>query len=123
CEYACSPQTPGAEACDGEDNDCNGVTDDGFDTNTDPDNCGMCGTVCTMTAGAASVECSGGACAVSGCNANLQDCDGDYANGCEADLTTVDHCGACNNACDFGPNTVATCGAMGCEYAGCAMGF
>jgi hypothetical protein len=30
CEYACSPAMPGAEQCDGEDNDCNGLKDDGM---------------------------------------------------------------------------------------------
>ncbi len=29
CEYFCQPLNPGAEVCDGEDNDCNGVADDG----------------------------------------------------------------------------------------------
>lgn len=29
CEYACNPAQPGSEICDGQDNDCNGVKDDG----------------------------------------------------------------------------------------------
>ncbi len=29
CEYACSPVNPGVEVCDGEDNDCDGRTDEG----------------------------------------------------------------------------------------------
>jgi alpha-tubulin suppressor-like RCC1 family protein len=30
CEYSCEPTNAGAERCDGEDNDCNGVVDDLF---------------------------------------------------------------------------------------------
>lgn len=36
------------------------------------------------------------------CGACAADCDGDASNGCEADLTSVDNCGACGNACAAG---------------------
>jgi hypothetical protein len=38
---------PSPEICDGLDNDCDGVIDDGFDFENDPDHCGDCSTVCT----------------------------------------------------------------------------
>lgn len=67
--YACHVQVPTgnglcfqdgectAEVCDGQDNDCNGVVDDGFDLSTDNANCGACGNVCN-----AGTHCVGGSC-------------------------------------------------------------
>ena len=46
------------EQCNGFDDDCDGVVDDGFDLNTDPLNCGACGTDCTTTG----QQCGNGEC-------------------------------------------------------------
>jgi len=47
CDDGDSGIHPGAaEVCDGEDNDCDGTADDGFDFNTDPNHCGGCGQTC-----------------------------------------------------------------------------
>jgi alpha-tubulin suppressor-like RCC1 family protein len=51
-------------------------------------------------------------CVVVGCAAGYGDCDLDPANGCEDDLTTAAHCGACGAAC---PGVGATCTAGLCE--------
>jgi hypothetical protein len=51
CEYACTPTNGGVEICDGVDNDCNGTIDDTFgypNYASDPNNCGGCGTVCSL---------------------------------------------------------------------------
>jgi hypothetical protein len=49
---ACSGSIgPTAEICDGKDNDCNGVIDDGFgypNYASDPANCGACGNACAL---------------------------------------------------------------------------
>src|SRR5262249_28440297 len=43
---ACVPR---AEVCNGLDDDCDGVIDNGFNLNTDVNNCGMCGHQCLFT--------------------------------------------------------------------------
>ncbi len=48
------PDAP--EICNGLDDDCDGATDEDFDLQTDPQNCGFCGNECP------SGVCSGGAC-------------------------------------------------------------
>ncbi len=58
CEYQCTPTVPPTEVCDGVDNNCNGVIDEGFTTtwksngtpNYDSDvaNCGGCGFACNL---------------------------------------------------------------------------
>jgi hypothetical protein len=51
CAYQCTPTVPPTEVCDGKDNDCNGITDDGFGFphyNKDVNNCGGCGNVCNL---------------------------------------------------------------------------
>ena len=42
-------QAPLPELCNGLDDNCNGVIDDGFNLATDPGNCGACGVACTST--------------------------------------------------------------------------
>lgn len=49
---------PRPEACDGLDNNCNGMIDDGFHLEMDPENCGSCGNVCR----APMRDCVGGVC-------------------------------------------------------------
>ncbi|MEZ4389578.1 MAG: hypothetical protein R3A48_00670 [Polyangiales bacterium] len=89
CELRCAAGTA----------NCDGLVRNGceVDTRTDGAHCGACGTVCRAGANQSS-RCAAGACAVS-CNAGYADCDGDPANGCEADLSAPATCGACTNRC------------------------
>lgn len=52
--------TPKMEICNGADDNCNGRIDDGFDLNTDVENCGRCGMRCNT---ARREVCCRGACA------------------------------------------------------------
>ncbi|RMG11723.1 MAG: hypothetical protein D6729_17615 [Deltaproteobacteria bacterium] len=81
CEYACTPSNGGVEACDGVDNDCDGSTDEGFNLMGDPNNCGVCGNVCSFAGGTAT--CQVGTCALAGCLADYYNLNGDPADGCE----------------------------------------
>jgi hypothetical protein len=56
------------------------------------------------------------------CPAGRDDCDGNPSNGCEADLTSVMHCGACGVACTGGANATAACTRGRCVQQ-CAEGF
>jgi hypothetical protein len=81
CE--CTPTNAGVEICDGEDNDCDGVADNGCDEDGD----GFCNTELDHTAGAA---CEPGDCddtnpdinpeGTPGCDGVDNDCDGDVDN-------------------------------------------
>jgi hypothetical protein len=81
CEYACTADNGGLEACDGRDNDCDGQIDEDFDFQTSPENCGRCGNACVFGGGQG--VCVGGNCQLSGCAAGFYDLDGQGANGCE----------------------------------------
>ena len=71
-------------------------------TNTDLLHCGACGNACPVPANA-TAACVGGACGLGQCAPGFENCDGDVATGCEAELATDDlHCGACNNPCASG---------------------
>jgi len=56
------------------------------------------------------------------CATGRDDCDGDATNGCEADLTSVTHCGACGVACTAGANAASSCQRGRCVQQ-CAEGF
>lgn len=60
--------------------------------------------------------CVSGRCVVVSCNAPYADCDESAANGCEADLTSAEHCGLCNSACRFNH------AAGSCESGRCGLG-
>jgi hypothetical protein len=66
--------------------------------------------------------CSEGRCVLVSCEDPYVDCDGEADNGCESDLTSLDHCGMCRNECSF-PNSQASCGDGTCRAVGCEEGF
>ena len=71
--------------------------------------CGMCGNACAPPANAFST-CAAGRCSF-GCLTNFADCDGNPANGCEANLlTSGTNCGVCGRTCGSGQ----VCGAGAC---------
>ncbi len=141
---ACMPDA--AELCNGRDDNCNGVIDEGFDTSTDLQNCGACGVVCAPAH--AFGQCVGGMCQVMSCDVGFFDRDGDPSNGCENhciatgaetcnrrdddcdgmvdedfDLTSDPmNCGVCGRVCRFA-HAAATCTAGTCALGACDPGY
>ncbi|HZS38743.1 MAG TPA: MopE-related protein [Polyangia bacterium] len=123
CQYKCNITNGGVEACDGLDNDCNGVTDDGFgfpNYATDKNNCGACGNVCNLQ-GAVSVCKAGaggkGVCGVDHCINNGTDT---YKfNAATAGGKTEDQIG-CNYHCPVASTTV-TAGSNDCMNTACSF--
>ncbi|MDX2092321.1 MAG: MopE-related protein [Kofleriaceae bacterium] len=74
---------PTFELCDTtlEDSDCNGQPSNGYNTQTDPQNCGGCGLVCNLDN--AFEGCANGACTIAACEPNYFNNDGMVGNGCE----------------------------------------
>jgi hypothetical protein len=110
-----------AEICDGRDNNCNGTTDEGFDTTADPLNCGFCGNVCSFAN--ATAACVSGVCALVSCSPGFNNCDGSPANGCETDTSTDNNnCGTCGAVCTPGTrcaNSVCVCDQITCPTGVC----
>jgi hypothetical protein len=103
--------------------DCNTSANDGCESNTQTDvnNCGTCGNVCSATN--ATVGCTGGVCTITGCATGYANCDGAYSNGCEVN-TQTDHanCGTCSNECGAA-NASAACSSGTCAITSCNTGF
>ncbi len=144
CEYRCGES--GEEICDQQDNDCDGLIDEGFDLEGDPRHCGVCNQRCV--AEHAEPLCLQGDCQPGECEPNWHDLDG--APGCEYpcaptldgeeacdeidndcdgvvdegyDLERdVDHCGACGQACRY-PFGVGECQAGSCVLIACHHGY
>lgn len=85
CEYVCSPAADETEVCNYLDDDCDGEVDNGFDLTTDPENCGVCGRVCSLLHAESTCEEDGdsASCVVTTCEPGWYDVDGVDANGCE----------------------------------------
>lgn len=90
--------------------DCDRDVGNGCETNlgTSAIHCGRCNHACNLP-GARSM-CVGGMCTFDGCEGGRADCDGDDANGCEADLSRDPaHCGRCGNVCGSGECAASAC--------------
>ena len=148
CEYSCVLTNDSVEACDGVDNDCDAVTDEGFDLSSDVLNCGQCRQQCFF-ANAAPV-CLAGSCALAACNEGHYDIDGRPDNGCEYAcvpsnggveicdntdndcdgqidedfdlLSDVDNCNRCGNTCALA-NAFNRCVSGSCRIAQCQDNF
>lgn len=64
----------------------------------------------------ASATCSAGACAVAACDLGFADCNQNAADGCEADLASVQSCGACGIVCAAPKDATAACTAGLCTF-------
>lgn len=105
CEYECTISNGGVEICDERDNDCNGETDEGFDLNSDIENCGECNKRCTAGPHADPV-CASGTCTYT-CHDGWYDNNHDPEDGCE-DTECVPHeeiCDGFDNDCDCESDT------------------
>jgi hypothetical protein len=92
-DYSC--RTP----CNGGWADCDGNTENGCEARLDSlTNCGTCGNACVPPHMSMNATCAGTACKID-CKANFADCDGNLANGCEANLFSVTTCNSCGTMC------------------------
>ncbi|MCB9527256.1 MAG: SUMF1/EgtB/PvdO family nonheme iron enzyme [Myxococcales bacterium] len=87
-----------SELCDGADNDCDGQTDEGFDFDTDPQNCGACNTRCERPG--AESDCMGGECVITACLPGFTDANGNALDGCEYPCDHAPAPETCNGADD-----------------------
>jgi hypothetical protein len=133
CNKACSSQNIATPTCTAS--ICNGACNNGFgdcdndkltngcetDLQIDLQNCGACGSPCTLT-NAMNANCTAGACIFT-CTGTFANCDGIGSNGCEADTASdKNHCGGCNLACSSQNIATVTCTASKCDGA-CNNGF
>lgn len=141
-EGSCSNGACVVTRCDPGFEDCNGRAADGCETALDDvDHCGGCGTSCKLahvTHPSCDTSNGGYRCVVNhacdpeagpctegalenGCEPGYSDCDGNESNGCEADLSRFNHCGACGNSCSQ-LYTTRECRDGKCLDLGCAPG-
>ncbi len=114
------PQGPTFEACDGEDNDCDGSVDEETNLTTDPTNCGACNAVCDLFKAFEGCAPTGGnppgVCTVVACEDTFHDNNGLASDGCEFGPCTiqssVEVCNGIDDDCDptTGNNPPAPCG-------------
>ena len=135
CGYIC-PDLPNATpkcsnaacvigACDTGFADCDSSTFDGCETvlSSDVNHCGACNQPCGNLPHAYP-KCEGATCAIGGCEAGYDDCDGVVANGCEVDLSSDKlNCGACTNVCPAIANGTPECSGFACGIGTCDAGF
>ena len=106
---------PSPEICNGKDDDCDGVADNGFSLLTDPNNCGACNVKCSVANGTAA--CVAGKCTVGQCNPYWKDVNGKFEDGCEKGpciAEGVEICDGRDNDCDgkIDNDVVGGCGCV-----------
>lgn len=87
-------------SCQGNFRDCDLNPENGCEVDIahDPNNCRTCGAVCETMNGVPA--CGDERCTLSYCFDGWDNCDGDFGNGCETNVSaSPDHCGQCENAC------------------------
>lgn len=92
------PCEPSVEICNHIDDDCDGVVDEDFDLDSDPEHCGACDNICPADPQNASSQCLGGSCVIE-CDHGSANCDDDLADGCETRLGTPTSCNDCDDQC------------------------
>jgi hypothetical protein len=121
CGMACATGqlcTRGVCACPAGQSLCGGAC---RDVSADVLNCGACGNACPSAPGG-TATCAGGRCGLT-CFTGVADCNRDPSDGCETDLSrSVQHCGACGNACTAPPHGSSLCFASRCEVL-CDVGY
>jgi hypothetical protein len=121
-EMACVDGACAVATCSEGFADCNLDPADGCEVDLlgSLDHCGSCDALCAPDNAVA--ECNAGVCEQTACLEPFADCDRDGA-GCESDLlTSLDHCGACGDAC-APPNGEGRCSDGICAINACAPGF
>lgn len=124
CESVNGMFVCGIQTCESGFEDCNLDPSDGCEvnTNTDLENCGSCGNVCSFPY-AISV-CTDGTCEIDRCLLNNRDCNLDPSDGCEVN-TNMDplNCGSCGNVCGNVPNGTSACSSGRCVINHCVPGY
>ena len=105
--------------------DCNNNKQtDGCEINpqTDVNNCGACGTVCSSQN--ITRACAGGSCSTGVCSGVFLDCNNNkQTDGCETNpQTDANNCGACSSVCSSNNMATRTCTAGSCSGT-CNAGF
>ncbi|MFI5308909.1 MAG: hypothetical protein ACHQ53_16240, partial [Polyangiales bacterium] len=102
--------------CDTSASDCETLT------NT-AQNCMACGKTCSDgDVPNATASCDTGVCGVGMCLSGYGDCNAVPSDGCEQQLATTTHCGACNMPCDF-TGATSDCATGVCLATACAPGY
>ena len=99
------------EACNGLDDDCDSIVDEGeFEA------------LCPPAANVSQTACVEGTCELISCDMGFGDCNLDIADGCELPLNTLTDCASCGAVCSV-PNATTNCDALMCELSTCDEGF
>jgi hypothetical protein len=107
-ESSCTEICP--EACNGLDDDCDGVVDESKAVDV------------SCSAPHSASVCQSGQCFVTQCLAGYRDCDQSSLNGCEVGADDVDHCGSCDHACRIN-DANPVCAQAQCLVGKCNSGF
>jgi len=88
------------EVCDGEDNDCDGATDETFDLTSNAEHCGACGQLCSPAN--AMGNCQNGECNVGRCLPGFVNINLEAADGCECEVRNegIETCNGIDDDCD-----------------------
>ncbi len=89
---------PAFELCDNADQDCDGDNTNGYNLQTDPNNCGACNNMCNLPN--ATNGCAAGMCNIAACDPGFHNNDNVTTNGCEFGPCTIQGNEVCNGADD-----------------------